>query len=77
MQSELGLSTSCSRFSKTFPVVSQKVAQKLLKKQSKVAQRLLEKKKTLFWSDAKMCKLYNKIKISKNFCAILRRNQSC
>ena len=44
MQSELGLSTSCSRFSKTFPVISQKVAQKLLKKQSKVAR----KKENLF-----------------------------
>ena len=35
--SRLGLSTSCSRFSKKFPVISQKVAQALLTKQSKVA----------------------------------------
>ena len=49
------------------------VAQKLLKKHY---QKLLEKNKNAFWSDAKICKLYNKSKISKHFCAILRRNQS-
>ena len=32
----LGLSASCSKLSKKFPVISQKIAQKLLKKQSKV-----------------------------------------
>ena len=40
-----------------------------------------KKKKSIFcsylplWSDAKICKLYNKSKISKDFCAILQRNQ--
>ena len=53
-------------FSKSFP----KVAQKTIKSCSKVAR----KNKTFFWSDAKICKLYNK---SKHFCAILRRNQRC
>ncbi len=33
----LGLSTSCSRFPKKLPVISQKVAQKLLQKSKKVA----------------------------------------
>ena len=33
----IGLSTSCSRFSQTFPVISKKLAQTLFKKQSKVA----------------------------------------
>ena len=50
--SRLGLSTSCSRFSKTFPAISLKVAQTLVKKQSnfvtEVAQKLLEKTKTFF-----------------------------
>ena len=45
---QLGFSTSCSKFSKKFSVISQKVAQKLLKGQSKVAQKLLEKTKTFF-----------------------------
>ena len=34
--SPLGLSTSCSRFPKKLPVISQKVAQKLLKKSQKL-----------------------------------------
>ena len=78
----IGLYTSCSRFSKKLPVISQKVAEKLLRKQqkllfvTKLAQKLLEKTKH-FLSDAKICKLYNKNKISKHFCAILRRNQRC
>ena len=78
-----GLSTCCSRFSKKFPVISQKVAQMLLKKQSEVAfcnescSKVARKDKNFFWSDAKICKLYNKSKISKHFCAILRRNQRC
>ena len=79
------LSTSCSRFSKKCPVISQKVAQKLLKKkQSKVAlcinescSKVAQKNKNEFWSDAKKCNLYNKSKISKHFCAILWRNQRC
>ena len=56
------LSTSCSRFSKKCPVISQKVAQKLLKKQSKVAlcinescSKVAQKNKNEFWSDAKKC----------------------
>ena len=78
----MGLYTSCSRFSKKLPVTSQKVAQKLLRKQqkllfvTKLAQKLLEKP-NIFWSDAKICKLYNENKISKQFGAILRRNQRC
>ena len=51
----LRLSTSCSRFPKKFPVISQKVAQKLL---------FARKNKNVFWSNAKICKLYNKSKIS-------------
>ena len=42
-----GLSTSCSRVSKKFPVVPQNVGQKLLFV-TEVAQKLLEKTK-LFW----------------------------
>ena len=38
---------------------------------TKFAQKLLENTKTFFWSDAKICKLYDKSKISKHFCAIL------
>ena len=51
---QLGLSTSCSKFSKKFPVISQKVAQKSLKDNqkllfvTKVAQKLLEETKTFF-----------------------------
>ena len=78
----IGLYTSCWSFSKKLPVISQKVAQTLLRKQqkllfvTKLAQTLLEKTKH-FLSDAKICKLYSKNKISKHFCAILRRNQRC
>ena len=49
----LGLSTSCSRFLQKFPVISQKVSRKLLKKSqkllyvAKVAQKLLKKQKLL------------------------------
>ena len=55
----------------------------LLKKQSEVAfcnescSKVARKDENFFWSDAKICKLYNKSKISKHFCAILRRNQRC
>ena len=44
----LGLSTSCSRFSKKFPVISQKVAQKTIKG-CFLRRKLLEKAET-FWS---------------------------
>ena len=72
-QESVGLSTSCSRFSKKFPVISQKVASKLLKNQLKIAfcdevlSKAARKNKTFFWSDAKVYKLYNKSKISKLF----------
>ena len=36
-----------------------------------------KKKKTFFGMMLKICKLYDKSKISKHFCAILRRNQRC
>ena len=69
----LGLSTSCTSFSKMFPVISHKVAQKSLKNQSKVTfgnegcSRVVRIKKNYFWPDAKICKLYYKCKISKHF----------
>ena len=74
----LGLSTGCSRFPQNFPLISQKVAKKSLKKSqkllfvTKVAQKNQEHFKLLssfIWSDAKICKLYNKCRISKNYCA--------
>ena len=68
----LGLSTSCSRFSKKFPKRCSKTHQKLLFV-TKVAHRLLVLNKTFFCSDAKICKLYNK---SKHFCAILRHKNA-
>ena len=71
----LGLSTGCSRVSKTFPVVPQNVGQKLLFA-TEVAQTLLEKQ-SFPLSDVKIYKLYNKSKISKYFCAVFRRNQRC
>ena len=71
----LGLSTSCSRVSKMFPVVHQNVGQKLLFA-TEVAQKLLEKQNFPL-SDAKICKLHNKSEISKHFCAVFRRNQRC
>ena len=55
----------------------------MLKKKSKNAfynescSKFARKNKTFFWSGAKICKLYNKSKISKHFCAILRCNQRC
>ena len=75
----VGLSTSCSRFPQKLPVISQKVAQKLLQKvQScflymllmEVSQKLLKNiflllLSSFIWSDANICKLYNKSKISK------------
>ena len=80
---KLGLSTSCSRFSKTFPVTSQTVAQKLLRKQSKDAyckescSKVARRTKNFFCSDDKLCKIYKKDKISKHYSAILPRNQRC
>ena len=64
-------------------VISQNVAQKLLKKQSKAAfcnkscSKVARKRKNLFWSDAKVYKLFKKSKVSKHFCAILQRDQRC
>ena len=80
----LGLATSCSRFPKKWPEISQSCS----KKMSKVAfcnetcsKGAKTKAKTCFvfssfiWSDAKICNLYNKSNISKHCCAILRYNQ--
>ena len=64
-------------FLKSCSKVAQKTINSFLVFVSNVAQKLFEKTKTFFWSDAKICKLYNKCKISKHFCAILRRNQRC
>lgn len=75
----IGLSTSCSKFLKKFFLISQKVAQMVLKKsqkllsEAKVAQNFL--KKRLVW--CKTFKFYIKSNISKLFCAILRCNQRC
>jgi len=52
--SHLGLATSCSRFPKKFPEISQKVARKLRQKKSKVAfynescSKVAKKSKNLF-----------------------------
>ena len=70
---QLGFSTSCSRFSKKFPVISQKVAQKLLKGQSKVAQKLLEKTKTFFGLKLKYANCTTKVRflsIFVRFCSV-------
>ena len=64
---QLGFSTSCSRFSKKFPVISQKVAQKLLKGQSKVAQKLLEKTKTFFGLKLKYANCTTKVRFLSIF----------
>ena len=73
------ISTSCSRFSKKLLVISQKVAQKANKSCFLYRELIknVRRNKNVFWSDAKIFKLYNKSKISKHFCAILRRNQRC
>jgi len=50
----VGLATSCLRFPKKLPEISEKVAQKLLQKSqkllfvTKVAQKLVQKAKTVF-----------------------------
>ena len=75
----LGLASSCPKFLKTL---------QLLKSCSKVAfcnescSKVAKKCKNLYLflssficSGAKICKLYNKSNISKQFCAILRCNQ--
>ena len=65
------------------PRISQNVAQTFFTKPFKVAfcnescLKVARKDKTFFRSDAKICKLYKKGKISKHFCAILRRDQRC
>ena len=68
----VGFPTSCSRFSKTFPVISKKVGFS-----NESCSKVAPKNKHFFWSDAKICKFYNKSTISKLFCAILQRNQRC
>ena len=55
-------------FQNIFPLISLQNAQKLLFI-TKAAQKLLEKQ-NLFWSGAKICKLYNKNKISKQFYGV-------
>jgi len=53
------------------------IFQKVSRYFSKSCSNVAEKNKNFVWSDAKICKLYDKSKISKHFCAILRRNQRC
>ena len=78
-------------FHKLFEIVqevSRNVIMKLLKTLLKLrfllskitgscALKSCSKKQNLLWSDAKICKLYNKIKISKHFCPILWRFHCC
>jgi len=70
-------------FQRVSPLFLKKVLESCLKNNqkllfvTKVAQKLFHKTKSSFWSEAKRCKLYNKSKISKHFCAILRRNMRC
>jgi len=67
------ISTNCSKFPKKLPKL--KVAQKLLKKGQKllfVTKVALSCSLSLFGLMKKICKFYNKSKISKHFCAILR-----
>ena len=64
-------------FPKCFPEFLKKLLKSYSKNNQKLlfgtkfAQNLLENTKTFFWSDAKICKLYDKSKLSKHFCAIL------
>ena len=67
----VGLSASCSRFSKNFFVISQKRCSKVAFCNESSSKR----DKNFLWSDAKICKLYSKSKISKHFFAIWRHNQ--
>ena len=60
-------------FSKSCSNVAQKQSEVAFCNES--CSKVARKDKNFFWSDAKICKLYNKSKISKHFCAILRRNQ--
>ena len=72
----VGLSTCCSRFSKKFPVISQKVAQKNNQKLlfvTKVAQKLLEKTKTFFGVMLKYANCTTKVRflsIFVQFCGV-------
>ena len=66
----LSLSTSCSRFSKRFPAISQKVSLKLLKKPSKVAQKLLVKTKPFFGLMLKYANCTTKVSIFVQFCGV-------
>ena len=76
---QLRLSTSCSRFSKKFPVIAQKVAQKSLKNNqkllfvTKVAQKLLEKTDTFFGLKLKYANCTTKVRflsIFLRFCGV-------
>ena len=66
------LTTSCSRFSsQNLPAISEKVVEKVLRKSRKLLKKIVFALLCSFtWSDAKICKLYSKSKISKHFCAI-------
>ena len=66
-----------------FQKVSRNFSKSCSKKKLKVAFRdescskVVRKNENFFGSDDKIWKLFNKSKISKYFCAILRRNQIC
>ena len=72
-----------------FNVISQKGALKVAQKKSRTAfcneswSKVAQKDffccslPLFIWSDVRICKFYKKSKISKHFCAILRRNQDC
>ena len=66
-----------------FQKVSRNFSKSCSKKKLKVAFRdescskVARKNENFFGSDDKIWKLFNKSKISKYFCAILRRNQIC
>ena len=80
---ELVLSTCCFRVSKKCPVISQKLAEKLLKNQWKVAfciescSKVAQRNKHFFGLILKYANCTTKVKISKHFCASWRRNKRC
>ena len=86
---QLRLSTSCSRFLWFLKKLLKK--QSKLAFCNERCWKVARKNKNIFWvwskshnssydgswSEAKICKLYNKSTISKHFCAFLPRNQHC
>ena len=72
---------SSRAFPHKFLEIFEKVSRNFSKRCSKVAfcnescSEVPRKNKYYLGSDAKICKLYSKIKISKHFCEILGRNQ--